>query len=105
MSRMGRLMAMMNPEKARMPDAQEALPGRSEPAFEIPGTHAVLDTPIKPPFPEGIEVAYFGLGCFWGAERLFWTLDGVYTTAVGYMNGRHPKPDLRGGLQRPHRPR
>ena len=52
----------------------------------------MLGTPIKPPFPEGIEVAYFALGCFWGAERLFWELDGVYTTAVGYQNGTTPNP-------------
>jgi peptide-methionine (S)-S-oxide reductase len=55
-------------------------------------THAVLGTPIEPPFPEGVEAAYFALGCFWGAERLFWELDGVYTTAVGYMNGTAPDP-------------
>jgi peptide-methionine (S)-S-oxide reductase len=58
--------------------------------------HAVLDTPLKPPFPEGIETAYFALGCFWGAERLFWELDGVYTTAVGYMNGITPNPTYEG---------
>ena len=52
----------------------------------------MLGTPIKPPFPEGIEIAYFALGCFWGAERLFWDLDGVYTTAVGYQNGTTPNP-------------
>ena len=52
----------------------------------------MLGTPLKPPFPEGIETAYFALGCFWGAERLFWELDGVYTTAVGYMNGTTPNP-------------
>jgi peptide-methionine (S)-S-oxide reductase len=68
------------------------LPGRSEPAFEVPESHAVLGTPLKPPFPDGIEVAHFALGCFWGAERLFWDLDGVYTTAVGYMNGTTPNP-------------
>ena len=98
-------MTMLNPEKTRMPAAEDALPGRSEPAFEIPERHAVLDTPIQPPFPEGIEVAYFALGCFWGAERLFWDLDGVYTTAVGYMNGTTPEPDLRRGLLRQDRPR
>jgi peptide-methionine (S)-S-oxide reductase len=54
--------------------------------------HAVLGTPLKPPFPAGIETAYFALGCFWGAERLFWGLDGVYTTAVGYMGGTTPNP-------------
>ena len=56
----------------------------------------MLGTPLKPPFPEGIEVAYFALGCFWGAERLFWEIDGVYTTAVGYMNGsRRTRPTRR----------
>jgi peptide-methionine (S)-S-oxide reductase len=55
-------------------------------------THPVLGTPLKPPFPDGIETAHFALGCFWGAERLFWELDGVYTTAVGYMNGTTPDP-------------
>ena len=85
-------MAAMQPEKTRMPAAEDALPGRGEPAFEVPERHAVLDAPLKPPFPDGIEVAYFALGCFWGAERLFWDLDGVYTTAVGYMNGTTPNP-------------
>jgi peptide-methionine (S)-S-oxide reductase len=66
--------------------------GRSEPAFDVPERHAILGTPLKPPFPDGIETAYFALGCFWGAERLFWGLDGVYTTAVGYMNGVTPNP-------------
>jgi peptide-methionine (S)-S-oxide reductase len=83
---------MLNPRKTRMPTPAEALPGRSEPAFEIADRHAVLGTPLKPPFPDGIEVAHFALGCFWGAERLFWSLDGVYTTAVGYMNGTTPNP-------------
>ena len=92
MNRLGKLMTMLNPEKTRMPAPEDALPGRSEPAFEVPDTHAVLGTPLKPPFPEGIETAYFALGCFWGAERLFWGLDGVYTTAVGYMNGTTPNP-------------
>ena len=92
MTRLGKLMTMLNPEKTRMPAPEQALPGRSEPAFEVPDTHAVLGTPIKPPFPEGIEVAYFALGCFWGAERLFWELDGVYTTAVGYQEGVTPNP-------------
>src|SRR3978361_791459 len=92
MNRLGKLMTMLNPEKTRMPAPEEALPGRSEPAFAVPATHAVLRTPIRPPFPEGIETAYFALGCFWGAERLFWELDGVYTTAVGYQNGTTPNP-------------
>ena len=92
MNRLGKLMTMLNPEKSRMVTPDEALPGRSEPGFEVPDTHAVLGTPLQPPFPEGIETAYFALGCFWGAERLFWGLDGVYTTAVGYMNGTTPNP-------------
>jgi peptide-methionine (S)-S-oxide reductase len=92
MNRLGKLMTMLNPEKTRMPSPEDALPGRSEPAFGVPDTHAVLGTPLEPPFPEGIEVAYFALGCFWGAERLFWGLDGVYTTAVGYQNGATPNP-------------
>jgi peptide-methionine (S)-S-oxide reductase len=83
---------MLGFKKTRMPSAEKTLPGRSEPAFAVPERHAVLDTPLQPPFPEGIEVAYFALGCFWGAERLFWRLDGIYTTAVGYMNGTTPNP-------------
>jgi peptide-methionine (S)-S-oxide reductase len=78
--------------KNRMPAPEEALPGRSGPAFEVPERHAVLGTPLMPPFPDGTEVAYFALGCFWGAERLYWTLDGVYATAVGYMDGTTPNP-------------
>ena len=88
----GKLMGMLNADKTQLVTAEDALPGRSEPAFTVPETHAVLGTPIKPPFPEGIETAYFALGCFWGAERLFWDLDGVYTTAVGYQNGTTPNP-------------
>ena len=71
MSRLGRLMSMLNSEKTRMPAPADALPGRSEPDFVVTDTHAVLGAPLKPPFPEGIETAYFALGCFWGAERLF----------------------------------
>ena len=92
MSRLGKLMMTLQPEKTRMPDAEDALPGRDAPAFDIPERHAVLGTPIQPPFPEGIETAYFALGCFWGAEQLFWDMDGVYTTAAGYQNGITPNP-------------
>ena len=88
----GRLMNVLSPDKTRMPSPEEALPGRSERPFPVPKGHAVLGTPLEPPFPEGIEVAYFALGCFWGAERLFWELDGVYSTAVGYQNGTTPNP-------------
>ncbi len=92
MSSIGKLMMMLNSDKTQMPSAEDALPGSSEPRFQVPETHAVLGTPLKPPFPEGIEVAYFALGCFWGAERLFWEMDGVYSTAVGYQNGITPNP-------------
>src|SRR4051794_33684056 len=72
--------------------SDEALPGRDRPAFAVPARHAVLDAPLQPPFPVGLETAYFALGCFWGAERLFWQVDGVYTTAVGYQGGITPNP-------------
>jgi peptide-methionine (S)-S-oxide reductase len=85
-------MNVLSPDKTRMPAPEDALPGRSERPFPVPKEHAVLGTPLDPPFPEGIEVAYFALGCFWGAERLFWEMDGVYSTAVGYMNGTTPNP-------------
>jgi peptide-methionine (S)-S-oxide reductase len=77
--------------KSTMVAPAEALPGRETP-IPVDDRHAVLGTPLKPPFPEGIEVAYFGLGCFWGAERAFWQTDGVYTTAVGYQGGFTPNP-------------
>jgi peptide-methionine (S)-S-oxide reductase len=88
----GKLMGMLNADKTQMVAPADALPGRSEPGFPVPENHAVLGNPLKPPFPDGIEVAYFALGCFWGAERLFWELDGVYSTAVGYQNGTTPNP-------------
>jgi peptide-methionine (S)-S-oxide reductase len=78
--------------KTKMITREEALPGRKQPAFAIPARHAVLDAPIQPPFPEGLETAIFALGCFWGAERLFWQIDGVYTTAAGYSGGFTPNP-------------
>jgi peptide-methionine (S)-S-oxide reductase len=73
-------------DKTRMIDPARALPGR-EGAMPVPDRHAVLGTPLLPPFPEGYETAVLGLGCFWGAERVFWQLPGVYTTAVGYAGG------------------
>ena len=79
-------------QKTQMIDPNDALPGRDAPAFQVPDTHAVLGTPLTPPFPEGMETAVFGLGCFWGAERLFWTLEGVFSTAVGYAGGYTPNP-------------
>jgi len=78
-------------KKTAMPAAQEALPGRSTP-LEVPSTHFVNGRRIKAPFPAGLEEAVFGLGCFWGAERLFWELPGVYSTAVGYAGGFTPNP-------------
>ena len=73
--------------KAQMKvDKEHALPGRAQP-LSVANRHFVLGRPIKPPFPAGYKAVQFGMGCFWGAERVFWTLDGVYTTAVGYAGG------------------
>ena len=80
--------------KTRMPDPSEALPGRDV-AMPVPARHAVLDAPLAPPYPAGLQVIHFGMGCFWGAERLFWTKPGVYTTAVGYAAGYTPNPTYR----------
>jgi peptide-methionine (S)-S-oxide reductase len=77
--------------KLRVPTVDEALPGRTE-AMAVPARHFVLDAPLAPPFPEGYELALFGMGCFWGAERLYWEHEGVYTTAVGYAGGVTPNP-------------
>src|SRR3954454_19732056 len=80
--------------KSTMPSAAQALPGRDAP-LPVPERHEVLGTPLQPPFPEGIETIQLGLGCFWGAERLFWKLPGVYTTAVGYAGGHTRNPTYR----------
>ncbi len=74
-----------------MPAPERALPGRDE-KMPVPATHFVLGTPLQPPFPAGIRTAIFGMGCFWGVERKFWTLDGVFSTSVGYAGGMTPNP-------------
>ncbi len=82
----GKQVSMISPE--------QALPGRSE-AMPVPATHHVNGHPLCPPYPKGMQMALFGLGCFWGAERTFWQLDGVYTTAVGYAAGYTPNPSYK----------
>jgi len=77
--------------KHEMPTPEKALPGRDD-TMPVPEAHYVNGHTLQPPFPEGFETAVFGLGCFWGAERLFWKLPGVYTTAVGYAGGLTPNP-------------
>lgn len=78
-------------KKLTLPTPERALPGRGTP-ISVPDTHYVKGNPLTPPFPQGLEKALFGLGCFWGAERKFWELEGVYTTAVGYAGGYTPNP-------------
>jgi peptide-methionine (S)-S-oxide reductase len=80
--------------KTRMPTKDAALPGRQE-TMPVPETHFVNGARLQPPFPDGLERAVFGLGCFWGAERKFWELPGVYTTAAGYAAGFTPNPTYR----------
>jgi peptide-methionine (S)-S-oxide reductase len=84
-------MFLVSRKKLEIPSAEDALPGRAD-AMPVSDTHYVTDRPIKGPFPAGLDSVVFGLGCFWGAERKFWTLDGVYTTAVGYAAGHTPNP-------------
>lgn len=78
----------------RLPSADAALPGRPE-AITAPEPHFVHGRPVTPPFPEHMETAYFGMGCFWGVERLYWPIPGVYTTAAGYQGGFTPNPTYR----------
>ncbi len=78
--------------KSTLPDLDEALPGRNQ-GMPVPETHFVNGNPIKGPFAENLEQAVFALGCFWGAERIFWHTPGVFTTAVGYAGGLTPNPD------------
>jgi peptide-methionine (S)-S-oxide reductase len=82
---------LFSSRKTQMIDAGQALPGRDAP-MPVPARHEVLGTPLMPPFPEGLQRAVFGMGCFWGAERVFWQADGVYTTAAGYAGGFTPNP-------------
>jgi peptide-methionine (S)-S-oxide reductase len=80
--------------KVRMPRREEALPGRAE-RMPVPASHFVSGARMVPPFPDGLEMAMFGMGCFWGAERKFWKREGVYTTAVGYAAGFTENPTYR----------
>ncbi|WFB07691.1 peptide-methionine (S)-S-oxide reductase MsrA [Streptomyces sp. LX-29] len=79
-------------QKSHLPSPEEALRGRAEPEFALPERHTVLGNPLAGPHPEGLAVADFGLGCFWGAERKFWQAPGVWTTLVGYQGGHTPNP-------------
>ncbi len=87
-------MLTVDPRKLRMPTPQEALPGRPDP-LPVPAAHFVNGAPLQPPYPAGSELATFGMGCFWGAERLFWQTPGVLVTAVGYGGGLTPNPTYR----------
>jgi peptide-methionine (S)-S-oxide reductase len=78
-------------KKAEMPTREQALPGRAV-KMKVPAKHAVLGAPLSPPFPPSMRQGIFGMGCFWGAERMFWTVKGVHTTAVGYAAGFTPNP-------------
>jgi peptide-methionine (S)-S-oxide reductase len=84
-------MALFSNRKLQIPSAEEALPGRGTP-LRVSRAHFVNGNPIAPPFPEGLEIADFGMGCFWGAERKFWQAPGVFATAVGYQGGSTPNP-------------
>ena len=84
-------MPLLFRHKTAMVDPEQALPGRPE-SMPVLERHAVLGTPLRPPFPDGMQQAVLGLGCFWGAEKAFWSLPGVYTTAVGYAGGFTPNP-------------
>jgi peptide-methionine (S)-S-oxide reductase len=78
--------------KSTLVSHEEALPGREHRPYAVPARHAVLGTPLEGPWPEGTEVLYVAMGCFWGAERVFWQVPGVVTTAVGYQGGHTPNP-------------
>src|SRR5688572_26942608 len=85
---------MRHDVKSRLPGPDSALPGRSE-KMPVPATHFVNGARLEPPFPTGLQTAIFALGCFWGAERKFWQVPGVYSTAVGYAGGPTPNPTYR----------
>ena len=85
-------MSFLFRHKTEMPDAADALPGRDTRPFGVPESHYVLGTPLEPPFPDDTEQVIVGMGCFWGAEKDFWTAPGVFTTAVGYAGGYTPNP-------------
>jgi peptide-methionine (S)-S-oxide reductase len=84
-------MFSLRKKRLDLPTAADALPGRADPV-KVPAQHFVNGRPLQPPFPEGMQIADFGLGCFWGAERKFWETPGVYSTAVGYAGGVTPNP-------------
>jgi peptide-methionine (S)-S-oxide reductase len=84
-------MSLFGRDKSTIVESASALPGREQ-EMPVPQRHEVLGTPLKGPFPDGVDTAIFGMGCFWGAERIFWEADGVYTTAVGYAGGLTPNP-------------
>src|SRR5664280_3881078 len=84
-------MRLFGRDTASMVEPAAALPGREQ-AMRLPDLHAVLGTPLQGPFPDGVQSAIFGMGCFWGAERIFWQAEGVYSTAVGYAGGITPNP-------------
>lgn len=85
------MFSFLSSHKTKLVTADQALPGRSEP-MPVTAVHRVSGRPMVPPYPQGYETAVFGMGCFWGAERLFWTVDGVWVTAVGYAGGVTPNP-------------
>lgn len=85
---------LLQSQKLHLPRPEQALPGRAEKML-VPDKHFVLGTRMTPPFPAGIRLAVFGMGCFWGAEKAFWSLGGVYSTSVGYAGGLTPNPTYR----------